>query len=59
MKSRKIIRVTEDEFELEDGRIFSHFEKLVEVPSIEEFQEVYDEWLKIFIEQGLIDGKIN
>lgn len=40
----KVIRVTETEFELEDGRIYEHPVELEEVPTVEEFQKIYDEW---------------
>lgn len=40
----KVIKVTETEFELEDGRIYEHPIELEEVPSVEEFQKIYDEW---------------
>ena len=52
---RKIVRVDENEFELEDGRVFPHIEKLEVVPSIEEFQKMYDYWISVFEEKGLID----
>ena len=55
--SRKVVRVTEDEFELDDGRIFPHVERLKEVPTIEEFQKIYDEWVKTFQEKGLIEDE--
>jgi hypothetical protein len=41
-----IVRVTETEFETEDGRVVPHpipFEE-GKVPAIEEFQEWYDYW---------------
>ena len=44
MKKRKpmVVRVTKEEFELDDGRIFPHVIELDEVPTIEEFQKIYD-----------------
>lgn len=49
MNPPKVIRVTAQEFELEDGRIFPHAIELSEdeVPSVEEFQKIYDRWWKI------------
>ena len=46
MNSPKVIRVTSTEFELDDGRIFPHAIELNEdeVPTIEEFQKIYDRW---------------
>lgn len=43
VKKMKIVRVDKYEFELEDGRVFEHIEPLDEVPTLEEFQKVYDE----------------
>lgn len=44
MKDKKpmVVRVTKEEFELDDGRIFPHVVELDEVPTIEEFQKIYD-----------------
>lgn len=38
------VRVTKEEYELDDGTIIPHVSKLDEVPSIEEFQAYLDEW---------------
>ena len=45
----KVIRVTTDEFELDNGQIFPHAIELNEdeVPTVEEFQETYDHWRNI------------
>jgi len=37
-----VVRVTKEEFELDDGRIFPHVIELDEIPTIEEFQKIYD-----------------
>jgi len=44
MEKRKpmVVRVTKEEFELDDGRIFPYVIELDEVPTIEEFQKIYD-----------------
>jgi len=49
MKDKKpmVIRVTKTEFELDDGRVFPHPVELDEVPSIEEFQKIYDKSRKL------------
>lgn len=39
----KVARVTETEFELEDGRIFQHIVELDEAPTVKEFQKYLDE----------------
>jgi hypothetical protein len=53
--NHKIVRVTETEFELEDGTICPIPFELDEVPTVEEFQKTYDEWLKIFQEKQLLE----
>ena len=54
----KVVRVTKTEFELEDGRVYDHPVELDSVPSLEDFQSVYDEWVKKFQEMfGSEDGK--
>ena len=40
-ESLVVVRVTETEFELSDGRIFEHLEPFDIVPSVEEFNETY------------------
>ena len=39
----KVARVSETEFELEDGRVFQHIMELDEAPTVEEFQKYLDE----------------
>lgn len=45
-KTRKVVRVTAEEFELDDGQVFPHVVELDpdEVPTVEEFQVTYDHW---------------
>lgn len=50
VKSMKVVRVTKTEFELEDGRVYDHPIELEDVPSLEGFQSLYDEWVKKFQE---------
>ena len=57
MLSRKIVRVTKTEFEMEDGTIRPILFDLEETPTVEEFQEQYDEWLNAFLEKGLIENE--
>lgn len=50
MRPTVIVRVTETEFETQDGRVFPHpipF-KSGEVPTPEEFQLQYDKWSEVF-----------
>ena len=53
MKERAmVVKVDKDGFELSDGRVFEHPEPLDDVPSVEEFQKIYDSWREVF-DQGL------
>ena len=57
MNRTVITRVTETEFQTEDGRTVPHplpFPK-DEVPSVEEFQKWYDHWFAVFDAEGLLD----
>ena len=44
MKKMKVVRITKEEYELDDGTVVTHVSKLDEVPSLEEFQSYIDEW---------------
>ena len=48
MKKAMVVRVTETEFELEDGRVYPHLIVLDDVPTVEEFQGIYDHWRAVF-----------
>jgi len=51
-----IVRVTTTEFETSDGRVIPHpipFDP-DEVPTVEEFQQQYNRWRKVFEDQGLV-----
>lgn len=54
MKRPMIVRVTKDDFELDDGRIYQHPEPLDYEPSLEKFQKIYDEWFNRFVKIGLV-----
>ena len=41
---KKVVRVTTTEFELDDGRVYTHVVPLSPVPTVEEFQVFYDLW---------------
>jgi len=43
---KKVVRVDHEEFELDDGTIFPHTFYLEDVPTIEEFQKIYEYWSK-------------
>ena len=55
MERYKVVRVTETEFELDNGAVYPHPAPLEEVPSVEEFQATYDQMFRLFQQQGLID----
>ena len=50
---KKVVRVNNEEFELEDGTIIPHAIELDadEVPTVEEFQATYDHWRSVFAEE--------
>ena len=50
MGRQMVVRVTKTEFELADGRIFPNVVEFQddEVPTVEEFQKVYDQWRSLF-----------
>ncbi len=55
MKRMKVVRVTKDEFELDDGTIQPMVLKLDYVPTVEEFQALLDknaEMLGLEMEDG-------
>ena len=53
--NRKIVRVSQTEFETADGNIHPMMFELDKVPTVEEFQKSYDEWLQVFHEKGLLE----
>ena len=55
---KKITRITKTEFETEDGGIHPIPFELDEIPTITEFQRIYDDWFQLFQQRGFIrDGK--
>ena len=46
MKRMKVVRVTKDEFELEDGTVQPMIVDLGYIPTVEEFQQMLDESCK-------------
>ena len=50
-----IVRVTKEEFELDDGRIYPHMVELEEAPTVEEFQKTYDKVRDLF--KDMLDNK--
>lgn len=52
-----ITRLTKTEFETSDGIVHDIPFELDVVPSIEDFQKIYDEWYRLFQQKGFIDDK--
>jgi hypothetical protein len=55
--NHKIVRVSKTEIEMADGTIrpLPFPIESDEVPSVEEFQAVYDRWLNVFQEKKLLE----
>ncbi len=51
-----IVRITKTEFETADGRVIPHPVPLDVVPTVEEFQAIYDRWRSVFQQQGLLEN---
>jgi hypothetical protein len=51
----KIVSVSKTEFTTEDGTVHPILFDLDETPTVEEFQEIYDQWLKVFQEKRLLE----
>lgn len=49
-EKRMVVRVTPTEFELDTGRIFEMPFELEEVPDLEDFQRIYEQWSNILQE---------
>ncbi len=50
MEKRMVVRVTSTEFELDNGRVFEMPFELEEVPSLDDFQRIYDKWSSVLQE---------
>jgi hypothetical protein len=57
--NRQIVRVSKTEFETADGNVRPMLFDLDETPTVEEFQEIYDDWFNVFLEKGLIENERN
>lgn len=55
--TKKIISVTKTEFVTEDGTVHPILFELDETPTVEEFQDIYDNWLQVFHEQELLENE--
>lgn len=48
MERLKVVRVTQEEFELSNGAVYPHMVPLEDTPTIEEFQATYDQMADLF-----------
>lgn len=46
--------ISKTEFETEDGIVYQFPFELTEIPTLEEFQLIYDNWKQIFKEKGFV-----
>jgi|LauGreDrversion4_2_1035121.scaffolds.fasta_scaffold05395_12 hypothetical protein len=53
-KNKVILKISENEFEMEDGVIHPILFEIPEHISLEEFQNHYNQWQTIFYEKGLL-----
>lgn len=52
----KVVRVNKDEFELSDGSVHPMmFDQTDKVPTVKEFQKIYDQWFDLFQQLGLVN----
>ena len=56
-QNMKIISVTKSEFVTEDGTVHPILFELDEVPTVEEFQAIYDDWLQVFHDKELLGNE--
>jgi hypothetical protein len=57
MKNPKMItRITKTEFETDDGIVHPIPFELETIPSLKEFQGIYDQWFRLFQQKELIGG---
>ena len=51
---KMIVKISKTEFITDDGTVHPIPFDLEEVPTIEEFQKIYDEWFRLFQQRELI-----
>lgn len=59
LNPKTIVKVSETEFETDDGVVYPIPFELESVPSVEEFQKIYDEWFRLFQSKELIDSAVD
>jgi hypothetical protein len=58
-KPKMIVRLTKTEYEMDDGTIYPIPFEIDKLPTIEEFQTIYDEWFGLFKQKKLIVNEDN
>lgn len=59
LNPKTIVKVSETEFETDDGVVFPIPFELENVPSVAEFQKIYDEWFRLFQSKELIVSAVD
>lgn len=59
LNPKTIVTVSETEFETDDGVSYPIPFELENVPSVAEFQKIYDEWFRLFQSKNLIGSAVD
>lgn len=59
LNPKTIVKVSETEFETDDGEVYPIPFELENVPSVAEFQKIYDEWFRLFQQKELIISAVD
>ncbi|HNC56684.1 MAG TPA: hypothetical protein PLP33_14650 [Leptospiraceae bacterium] len=59
LNPKTIVKVTKTEFEMDDGVVYPIPFELENVPSVDEFQKIYDEWFRLFQQKELISSAVD
>ena len=58
LNPKTIVKVSEREFETDDGVVYPIPFELDNVPSVAEFQKIYDEWFRLFQNKELLGSEV-
>lgn len=59
LNPKTIVKVSETEFETDDGVVYPIPFELENVLSVAEFQKIYDEWFRLFQQKELISSTVD
>lgn len=59
LNPKTIVKVSETEFETDDGVVYPIPFELENVPSVADFQKIYDEWFRLFQSKELISSAVD